>query len=166
MISRLLSVNRMNINLDIQRAVEALPSDEDFNRWIEQTLTSEMDEIAAAEELELTIRIVDVAESAQLNQQYRHKTGATNVLSFPFEAPEEVELNLLGDLVICTDIVHNEAEEQHKEELAHWAHMVVHGTLHLLGYDHITDAQANIMEAKEIKILSQLGYTDPYREIE
>lgn len=151
----------MKIHLDVQREVNALPKDEDFLRWLKEVLISEKQT-----DTELTIRIVDEKESAELNEQYRHKTGSTNVLSFPFERPEEVELDLLGDLVICSDVVIREAAEQNKIELAHWAHMVVHGTLHLLGYDHLTSAEANIMEQKEIKILSQLGYTDPYREID
>ncbi len=151
----------MELNLDVQRAVEALPTDEDLLKWVEETLDFENHGNA-----ELTIRFVDENESAELNQQYRHKAGSTNVLSFPFDAPEEIELNLLGDLIICTDVVTEQAIEQGKPEIAHWAHMVVHGTLHLLGYDHLTDAEANVMEEKEIKILAQLGYTDPYREIE
>jgi len=151
----------MNINLDVQRAVNALPTDEDLLKWVHGTLGFENHGDA-----ELTIRFVDEKESAELNEQYRHKTGSTNVLSFPFEAPAEIELNLLGDLIICSAVVKQQAIEQKKEELAHWAHMVVHGTLHLLGYDHLTDDDAGVMEAKEIKILSKLGYTDPYREIE
>jgi len=151
----------MNIHLDIQREVTALPNDENLLNWVKQTLTLEQ-----YADTELTIRFVSEKESAELNEQYRHKTGATNILSFPFVVPDEVELNLLGDLVICSDVVKREASEQKKEELAHWAHMVVHGILHLLGYDHLTSTDAKIMETKEIKILSQLGYTDPYREIE
>ena len=151
----------MNINLDVQREVDALPKDEDLLKWVTETLVFEKHG-----DTELTIRFVDEKESAELNEQYRHKSGSTNVLSFPFETPAEVELNLLGDLVICMDVVKRQAVEQKKDELAHWAHMVVHGTLHLLGYDHLIDAEANIMEDKEIQILSQLGYTDPYREIE
>ncbi len=151
----------MNINLDVQREVDALPKDEELLNWVTETLTFEK-----YGDTELTIRFVDEKESADLNEQYRHKSGSTNILSFPFETPAEVELDLLGDLVICTDVVKKQAAEQKKDELAHWAHMVVHGTLHLLGYDHLTDAEADVMEDKEIKILSQLGYTDPYREIE
>jgi len=151
----------MDIHLDVQREVNALPTDEDLFKWVHETLGFEEHGDA-----ELTIRFVDENESAELNEQYRHKTGSTNVLSFPFEAPAEIELNLLGDLIICSEVVKQQATEQNKEELAHWAHMVVHGTLHLLGYDHLTDAEADVMEAKEIKILSKLGYTDPYREIE
>lgn len=150
----------MNITLDVQREVDALPKDEDLLKWLNETLAFE-----EKDDIELTIRFVDEKESAELNKQYRNKKGSTNILSFPFEMPAEIELNLLGDLVICSDVVKREAVEQKKQELAHWAHMVVHGTLHLLGYDHLTDAEADVMEDKEIKILSQLGYTDPYREI-
>lgn len=151
----------MNIDLDVQREVSALPKDDELLKWLNEILTFE-----DKNDIELTIRFVDEKESAELNEQYRNKKGSTNILSFPFEVPAEVELNLLGDLVICSDVVKREAVEQKKQELAHWAHMVVHGTLHLLGYDHLTDAEADVMEEKEIKILSQLGYTDPYREIE
>lgn len=151
----------MNINLDVQREVDALPKDDELLKWLKETL-----EFEQHGDTELTIRFVDEKESAELNEQYRHKNGSTNILSFPFDAPAEVELNLLGDLIICADVVKKEARQQKKEELAHWAHMVIHGTLHLLGYDHLTDEQASVMEAKEIKILSQLGYTDPYRKTE
>lgn len=155
----------MDIHVDIQREADALPSDEEISAWLRQTLA-----IENKTEAELTIRFVSEAESAALNQQYRNKSGSTNVLSFPSETPAEVEddfgLHLLGDLIICSDVVKKQAQEQGKLELAHWAHMIVHGTLHLLGYDHVTDAEAKIMENKEIQILSQLGYTDPYREIE
>ena len=151
----------MDVDLDIQREVEGLPKDQELVKWVKEVLKLEQHG-----DTELTIRFVSEEESAELNNQYRNKHNSTNILSFPFEMPEEVELNLLGDLVVCSDIVKKEAAEQQKEELAHWAHIIVHGTLHLLGYDHLTDAEASIMETKEIKILSQLGYTDPYRELE
>lgn len=151
----------MEINLDVQREVDALPKDEELLKWINETLKFEQHG-----DTELTIRFVDEKESAGLNEQYRHKTGSTNVLSFPFDMPAEVELNLLGDLVICSEVVKQQAKEQKKEEIAHWAHMIVHGTLHLLGYDHLTEEDAKLMETKETTILSQLGYSDPYREIE
>ena len=150
----------MNINLDVQREVKALPKDEELLTWLKETLSFEQHG-----DTELTIRFVDEKESAELNEQYRHKKGSTNILSFPFEKPDEIELALLGDLVICSDVVKQQAKEQGKKELAHWAHMVVHGTLHLLGYDHLTSAEAEEMENKEIKILSQLGYTDPYLDV-
>ncbi len=155
----------MEINLDIQREVDALPTDEDILSWLKATLTYEHHGDA-----ELTVRFVSEKESAELNEKYRHKSGSTNVLSFPFEMPAEieddVELNLLGDLIICADVVMQQAKQQKKDELAHWAHMIVHGALHLLGYDHLTDKDASVMETKEKQILSQLGYPDPYREIE
>ena len=150
----------MSIVVDVQRQVAALPTDDDFQLWAEAALVA-----GQRDDAELTIRVVDTAESAELNQQYRHREGPTNVLSFPFEAPAEVELNLLGDLVICAEVVQQQAKAQGKTERAHWAHMVVHGCLHLLGYDHIEAEDANIMETMEIKILQQLGYSDPYQEI-
>lgn len=152
------------LELDVQREVSALPNDDELFTWVNETLDSE-----SFADAELTIRFVSEAEIAELNKQYRNKSGSTNILSFPFEVPAEldgeVELNLLGDLIICSDVVKKEAEQQNKSERAHWAHMLVHGTLHILGYDHLTDADADVMEAKEIKILSKLGYTDPYLDV-
>ena len=148
----------MSVTLDVQHEVEAGPDEDDIRRWIEAVLAAE----AKTAEVELTVRIVDEAEMAELNARYRHKTGPTNILSFPFEAPPGVELNLLGDLVIAAPVVQREAREQGKTETAHWAHMVVHGTLHLLGYDHLKPAEAEDMEAREIRILQQLGYSNPY----
>ncbi|MCC2615300.1 rRNA maturation RNase YbeY [Aestuariibacter halophilus] len=113
---------------------------------------------------ELTIRIVDEAESQTLNHTYRGKESPTNVLSFPFEAPPGIELPLLGDLVICVQVVEREAIEQNKSNDAHWQHMIVHGTLHLLGYDHINDDDADVMEALEIEVLAKLGVDDPYQD--
>ena len=148
----------MSVILDVQYEVEAGPDEDDIRRWIEAVLAAE----AKTAEVELTVRIVDEAEMAELNARYRHKTGPTNILSFPFEAPPGVELNLLGDLVIAAPVVQREAREQGKTETAHWAHMVVHGTLHLLGYDHLKPAEAEDMEAREINILHELGFSNPY----
>ncbi|MGS6552627.1 rRNA maturation RNase YbeY [Escherichia coli] len=114
------------------------------------------------EESEVTIRVVDTAESHSLNLTYRGKDKPTNVLSFPFEVPPGMEMSLLGDLVICRQVVEKEAQEQGKPLEAHWAHMVVHGSLHLLGYDHIEDDEAEEMEALETEIMLALGYEDPY----
>lgn len=148
----------MNIELDIQIATQNsdLPSKEQFYQWVSAVLTP------YNKPYELTIRIVEQTESQQLNHQYRHKDKPTNVLSFPFEVPEGIDLNLLGDLVVCADIVEQEAQQQHKTSTAHWAHMITHGCLHLLGYDHISESEANEMEALEIKILAQQGYENPY----
>lgn len=147
----------MNI-IDIQRVFESdsQPSDAQLELWVNTVLAS------LNEEFELTIRIVDETESAQLNETYRHKNGATNILSFPFEVPDEIELNLLGDLVICAPILQREAGEQNKPLHNHWAHIVMHGTLHLLGYDHIEDEEAQEMEAKEIELLQTLSIPNPY----
>ena len=151
----------MNI-IDIQRIFESAnqPSDAQLELWVNTVLASLDDEF------ELTIRIVDENESMQLNETYRHKKGATNILSFPFEVPDEVDLNLLGDLVICAPVLKREAIEQNKPLHNHWAHIVMHGTLHLLGYDHIEDEEAQEMEAKEIELLQMLSIPNPYEEID
>ncbi len=111
---------------------------------------------------ELTVRIVDGAEAAELNRRYRGRSGPTNVLSFPFDGMPGVDLPLLGDIVVCAPVVVREAREQGKPERAHWAHIVVHGVLHLLGYDHVEPEQARIMEGLEKQILGKLGIPDPY----
>jgi probable rRNA maturation factor len=108
------------------------------------------------------VRITDEAEIRELNATYRGKDYATNVLSFPFEAPPGVDIPLLGDIVVCAAVVAREAAEQEKPLQAHWAHMVIHGTLHLLGYDHIEEADAEEMEGLEIRLLADLGYANPY----
>lgn len=148
----------MTIELDVQRIIDSGPSAEQMQAWVDAVMHYEQ-----LSERELTVRIVDEAESAALNEQYRNKQGPTNVLSFPFECPPEVELNLLGDLVICAPVVEREAQEQQKTELAHWAHMLVHGCLHLLGYDHLTETEAHDMEQREIAILQELGFSNPYQ---
>ncbi len=146
------------IDLDLQIATDAtnLPSEAQFRQWVEKALEGRRDEA------ELTIRIVDDAESAELNETYRGKQGPTNVLSFPFEAPPGVPLPLLGDIVICAPKVAREALEQDKPLESHWAHLTVHGCLHLLGYDHIEPEEAEAMEALETELLAALGYANPY----
>ncbi|MBW9257882.1 MAG: rRNA maturation RNase YbeY [Candidatus Thiodiazotropha sp. (ex. Lucinisca nassula)] len=149
------------LNLEIQRiaeASEASPSDQQLAAWTEAALAESNDQV------EMVIRIVDAPESQQLNRDYRGKNRPTNVLSFPFESPPEVALPLLGDLVICAPVVSTEARQQNKTLEAHWAHMVVHGTLHLLGYDHQDDQQAQLMEDKERQILQTLNFSDPYTD--
>ena len=115
-------------------------------------------------EAEISLLIVDEAEGAELNSQWRNKNGPTNVLSFPSDLPAELGLPLLGDLIICAPVVAREALEQKKSLNSHWAHMMVHGTLHLLGFDHIDDDQAEEMESLEADILARIGYPDPYQD--
>ena len=148
------------ISVEVQRIVDRIgvPDDDRLRRWVN---TAHADD---ADELELVIRIVDEAESRVLNHQYRGKDKPTNVLSFPFEAPPGVPCDQLGDLVICAPVVEREALEQNKALEAHWAHMVVHGVLHLMGYDHQNGEQAERMENFEIEILARLDFPDPYEE--
>lgn len=151
------------IILDLQIATDDnqnLPTEEQIMQWLNVILPQFMDNA------EITIRIVDEQESQQLNNTYRHKDKPTNVLSFPFESPIEIEVPLLGDLIICKQVVEAEAKEQHKSLTSHWAHMIVHGCLHLLGYDHILDEEAEEMENIEIDIMQQLGFNNPYKPID
>lgn len=133
------------------------PVEKNIQAWVSAALAE------FREEAELVVRVVGVEEIQELNRTYRHKDAPTNVLSFPFDVPDGVELPILGDIVVCHQIVIDEAREQNKSLDAHWAHMVVHGVLHLLGFDHIDDAEAEEMEALEVKILAGLAYANPYQ---
>ncbi|WP_417223576.1 rRNA maturation RNase YbeY [Amphritea sp.] len=144
------------VDRQCQITVENLPSEAQLTAWVSAALKGRL------EDAELSIRIVDAEESRTLNHQYRGKDSSTNVLSFPFEMPEGIELDLLGDLVICAEVVAREAEQQNKPLLNHWCHMVVHGVLHLLGFDHINNAEAEEMEQLERDILAGLDIPDPY----
>ncbi|HCG78170.1 MAG TPA: rRNA maturation RNase YbeY [Oceanospirillales bacterium] len=153
----------MNLLLDVQLAesiehLDTLPTEEQLTLWASTALKGRTE----FEEPELTIRLTDEEESQALNSEYRGKDKPTNVLSFPFEMPPGIPLELLGDLIICVSVVEQEAQEQAKTTEAHWAHMVIHGCLHLLGYDHIKDDEAEEMEALERDLLASLGYPDPY----
>ena len=146
----------MTTDVQVQYAVSrrGLPSPKHLHEWAN---------LARQETLgTVVIRLVDTEESAQLNHTYRQKTGPTNVLSFPFESPPGIPCAHLGDLVICAPVVLKEAEQQQKPVKNHWAHMVIHGVLHLRGYDHQDEAQAKVMEQVEIDLLSQLGLANPY----
>ncbi|TDO98777.1 rRNA maturation RNase YbeY [Marinomonas balearica] len=153
-----------NVDLDLQVATQestGLPTLKEFELWAESALPKDSDTC-----YEMTIRLVDEEESQTLNNEYRGKNKPTNVLSFPFEVPEGVELPLLGDLVICRQVVEQEAQEQKKDLNHHWCHMVVHGVLHLRGYDHIKEDEAEEMEALEVQILASLNIPDPYLLVE
>ena len=149
----------MNLSIDIQKACasEDSPDEDSIKRWVSAAIRDERDEC------ELSIRIVDELESADFNQRYRGKSGATNVLSFPFDAVTPEPLPILGDLVICAPVLVREAAEQQKTTTAHWAHIVIHGVLHLLGYDHIEDQDAEQMESLETEIMLVLDFPPPYR---
>ncbi|NOT10737.1 MAG: rRNA maturation RNase YbeY [Methylococcaceae bacterium] len=149
-------------HIEIQAVVDSIgqPNPQQIRAWVDAALEG------LHQDKEIVVRIVDETESAGLNEHYRHKWGPTNILSFPFEAPEgvpEMALNLLGDLVICAPVVEKEALEQRKSLEHHWAHIIIHGVLHLLGYDHIDDNEAELMESKEITILKQLHINNPYQ---
>ena len=148
----------VQLTVDVQYAVSAdgIPGIASIRQWVMQALPAGQ---AAAE---LTIRIVDEAEITSLNMRYRGKDGATNVLSFPYEPMEGVDTELLGDVVICAPVVASEAIAQGKPLEAHWAHLVIHGVLHLLGYDHKQQHDALRMESAETELLADLGYQNPY----
>lgn len=145
--------------LTVQRACPGrTPTNGAFRSWVEAALRG-----AQAAPGALVLRIVDEPEGAELNQAWRDRSTATNVLSFPAELLENPEFRVLGDLVLCAPVVRREARAQGKRQLAHWAHLVIHGTLHLLGYDHLVESEAEAMEALECAVLAGLGFPDPYQ---
>ena len=149
------------INVDVQLAIftEELPPVERFRDWAEVVLKQ------FHTDTEIVLRIVDLKEITDLNKAYRHRDGPTNVLSFEFEKPANIPINLLGDVIICASVVKREAKDQAKSFEARLAHMVVHGILHLLGFDHIDEAQAEEMENQEIKFMEILGFANPYKQV-
>jgi len=149
----------MTVHVDIQTACsEPVPEEDDLRCWI----TAALAERTSGPEAEVCLRLVGEQEMAALNRDYRGKAGPTNVLSFPADLPPGLGLSLLGDIVICAPVVAREAAEQNKAAAAHWAHMAIHGSLHLLGYDHTEAADAAIMERLEAAILARLGLPCPY----
>jgi probable rRNA maturation factor len=148
----------INLYLDLENATDDddHPPPSDFKQWISAAIGNSMDEA------EISVRIVSPEEITTLNSTYRHQQKATNVLSFPADLPDHIDLPLLGDLVICAQVVEQEAREQNKNSNDHWAHMVIHGTLHLLGYDHIEQHEADVMENLEINILNTMNINNPY----
>lgn len=153
------------VDLHTDLPAAGLPLQDQVQRWAEAAAR-----LAGGARGEIAIRIIDEAESQSLNHDYRGKDYPTNVLSFPFELPDgmpeemraELGDGIIGDIAICAPVVEREAKDQGKSPEAHWAHMVVHGVLHLLGHDHVDDAGADIMEALEVEVLSELGYANPY----
>lgn len=144
---------KKSFKLTVQYATEnaGLPTRSQFRRWVRSALE---------QEAQIVIRIVDTSEGRILNHQYRGKDYATNVLTFVYDDTEP----LSGDMVLCAEIIKKEAQQQHKSLIAHYAHLTVHGLLHLQGYDHIRDHEALVMEKKETEILGRLGFNDPYAE--
>lgn len=155
---RKVKIKEKPIKISIQTIISNtfIPSRYFLQRWVNKALAKK---VGANE---VNIRLVSKKESAELNYTYRHKKGPTNILSFPFEPPSGIFSPFLGDLVICAPLVNQEAIQQQKTYLAHWAHLVIHGCLHLIGYDHIHAKDTIRMETIEIKLLEDLGYENPY----
>lgn len=149
----------MKLNLTVRYGLDrrGLPSINSLRRYARAALTG-----VRRRAVSVDMHLVGRRESAQLNARYRGKQGPTNVLSFPFDPPQGARSTLLGDIVVCAPVVQREAHAQGKREAAHWAHMVVHGIMHLRGYDHQTDQDAAVMERREARILKSLGFPDPY----
>lgn len=156
------------LELDLQVALNPgadnyIPEAEELSHWITQALLKVgYDKLNAS----ISLRVVEEKEITSLNKTYRNIDKPTNVLSFPYDALPDVDINFLGDIVVCASVLQNEASEQSKSVEQHWAHIIIHGVLHLLGYDHIEDEQAEKMESMEIEILSTLGIPNPYGELE
>ncbi len=150
----------MKLNLHYESvclSADGVPDLADIQAWAEAALADEVQESVS-----LSVRVVNEQEISDLNERYRAKSGSTNVLSFPFEDPPGVQSDELGDVIICAPVVNREANEQGKSSTAHWAHLLVHGVLHLRGYDHEQDADASVMEKEETRILTGLGFPEPY----
>jgi len=150
-------MNAVVVHRDVIAQVADVPDEHSLNNWVIKSLNA-----AGYDDGEVTIRIVDEAEITALNQTYRGKSQATNVLSFSAEMPVVTQPPYLGDVVISGPVVTREAREQGKSIQAHWAHLVVHGVLHLLGHDHVAGDDAANMESLEREILAEFGYADPY----
>ncbi len=147
----------MSVSENLDSEEQDLPDAALVQQWAEKACLSD-------DQLVTSVQIVSSDEMRELNNTWRGRNRPTNVLSFPMQLPDEVDLKILGDLALCAAVINSEARQQHKSAQAHWAHMVVHGMLHLQGYDHIDEAQADDMEALEISILNQLGFDNPYLE--
>lgn len=150
--------------LEIQQVLvtEEMPSALMCQRWVDTALAAAANPFSVPPLI--TLRFVDADESQALNRQWRQQAKPTNVLSFPIDTPLGITDEIwLGDLILCVPVVRQEAKQQYKTWQAHWAHIIIHGVLHLLGYDHVQTEDAEQMETLEIQILAQLGYSDPYQ---
>lgn len=145
-------MNKIEIDIQVATKQKDIPSKKQLKTWSKAALQQDQAQIG--------IRIVDEKESASLNENYRHKKGPTNVLSFPLNSPYSE--GLVGDIVICAPVVSQEADTLKKTLQEHWAHLVVHGMLHLQGYDHTVETDAKVMEEEEARILATLGFSHPY----
>jgi len=147
------------VAIELQNAAPEfnIPDESEFQSWAKKIDTSENDQQIVA------LRIVDEEEMSKLNSQYRQKAGPTNVLSFPADLHEEIDIPFIGDVVVCAPVVIKESVDQGKSEISHWAHMTVHGILHLQGYDHINETDAEQMESIEIRVMNELGFENPYK---
>jgi probable rRNA maturation factor len=155
MTANLLKPMKLDVDVQIATVFSPLPAGSELELWVQTALRDQA-------KTELTLRLVDSKESSELNSRYRGKNQPTNVLSFPAELPPGVDIPLLGDIVICAPLVSEEAAAQGKSLQAHFAHLVIHGVLHLQGYDHQDDEQAAEMEALEVEMLDSLGFANPY----
>ena len=153
----------MSFFIDIQNELPTIPfSMDQLQGWTKLALETKV------QDAELTIRFIKSDEMTRLNNQYRHKNNPTNVLSFPSELPNEIlaqlEIPFIGDIIICPEVLLQESIDQNKDLEFHWAHIVIHGVLHLLGYDHIDETDAHIMQNLEIQILEKLNFPNPYEQ--
>jgi len=155
----------MSLRVEIQSAsAEPVPAEDDIRDWIAAVLDRVPAPATPADHTEISVRLVDIEEMTRLNETFRGGAGPTNVLSFPADLPADLGQALLGDIVICAPVVREEAAAQGKSLRAHWAHMTVHGTLHLFGYDHVKDSEATAMESLETDILGGLSFPCPYED--
>ena len=145
----------ISVSESLESGEEDIPDEAKLQQWAEQACLTD-------DPLVTSVRIVSNDEMRELNNTWRGRNKPTNVLSFPMQSPDDIDLKILGDLVLCAPVINAEARQQHKTLQSHWAHMLVHGMLHLQGYDHVDDQQADEMEALEIRILEQLGFENPY----
>ena len=156
----------MKLSVYVDCNEQEAPKPEAFETWVATALSGDHPRWRPAEVAEVSIQVVDSDEMTRFNHQDRGREADTNVLSFPVDAELQKQTGLLGDLIICSDVVQREANEQAKAPEHHWAHLTIHGTLHLLGYDHIADEDAEVMETIEIARLARLSIPNPYNQNE